>query len=744
MNARRLIRPVLAVVTGVLLVVGGASASHSTFTHVSSGSNVTIPPQFVGASADGTRVFLRTEEALNPADTDGKFDIYERRVDGTTTQISVGPDSSNGDVNVTFGGASADGTRVYFETQEPLVAGDTDDCVPSDPGPNWCFDIYKYENGVTTRVTTGPAGGTGPNGVQFEHISEDGSRAFFTTDEALVSADTDSVQDLYERAGGTTTLLSDGPAGGNGSIQASYRGSSPDGTHAFFTTTEQLVSADTDSSGDVYEHSGGTTTLVSTGPAGGNGAFDATFRATSRDGSRAFIQTAERLVSSDTDNSMDVYQRSGGTTTLVSTGPAGGNGARDAELKGWSEDGTALFVQTAEQLVSSDTDSSVDVYERAGGTTTLVSTGPAGGNGAFDAQFQDASADGSRVVVSTREPLVSSDTDNRLDLYQRSAGTTAQLSAGSPGGNGAFDVFYDGANEDGSRVFFETSEQLASDTDSYPDVYERESGVTTRLSTGPNGGNGAQIAVLVGASTDGGRVFFASAEQLAASDTDSATDIWGALSTPAGYPRPKGATPSHLSLVVAYKQCNSPNRVHGPPALGGGSSDASCSPPVPESGQLTVGTADANGQQPKFVGFARYAALPGTSGNPADDADATLTLDLKDVRRKSDLGDYTGELQVNTTVRITDKSNGPSVTEPGTMSDLAYSFKTVCTVTPDTTVGSTCAIATSADALSPGTVREGARTIWQLSAVDVIDGGPDGLVATSPNTLFARQGIFVP
>ena len=91
---------------------------------------------------------------------------------------------------------------------------------------------------------------------------------------------------------------------------------------------------------------------------------------------------------------------------------------------------------------------------------------------------------------------------------------------------------------------------------------------------------------------------------------------------------------------------------------------ASCSPPVPESGQLTVGTADANGQQPKFVGVARYAALPGTSGNPADDADATLTLDLKDVRRKSDLGDYTGEVQVNTTVRITDKSNGPSVTEP--------------------------------------------------------------------------------
>ena len=72
--------------------------------------------------------------------------------------------------------------------------------------------------------------------------------------------------------------VSTGPAGGNGSIPACYRGSSADGTRVFFTTDEQLVTADTDSSGDVYERSGGTTTLVSTGPAGGNGAFDADLR----------------------------------------------------------------------------------------------------------------------------------------------------------------------------------------------------------------------------------------------------------------------------------------------------------------------------------------------------------------------------------------------------------------------------------------------------------------------------------
>ena len=59
-----------------------------------------------------------------------------------------------------------------------------------------------------------------------------------------------------------------------------------------------------------------------------------------------------------------------------------------------------------------------------------------------------------------------------------------------------------------------------------------------------------------------------------------------------GYPRPKGATPLRASLVPAYNQCTSPNRVHGPPDFPGNGSnpDGSCNPPAQTSGQLTVGT----------------------------------------------------------------------------------------------------------------------------------------------------------
>jgi hypothetical protein len=60
-------------------------------------------------------------------------------------------------------------------------------------------------------------------------------------------------------------------------------------------------------------------------------------------------------------------------------------------------------------------------------------------------------------------------------------------------------------------------------------------------------------------------------------------------------------------------------------------------------------------------------------------------------------------------------------------------------------VGSTCSVNTTVDAvLGAGAIKETMRTIWQLGQVRVNDGGPDGVVSTTPNTLFAVQGLFVP
>jgi hypothetical protein len=62
----------------------------------------------------------------------------------------------------------------------------------------------------------------------------------------------------------------------------------------------------------------------------------------------------------------------------------------------------------------------------------------------------------------------------------------------------------------------------------------------------------------------------------------------------------------------------------------------------------------------------------------------------------------------------------------------------------DATTGSICSIATSANAVAPGAIMAGARTIWQIAGVQVFDGGADGVASTAPNTLFADQAVFVP
>ena len=59
-------------------------------------------------------------------------------------------------------------------------------------------------------------------------------------------------------------------------------------------------------------------------------------------------------------------------------------------------------------------------------------------------------------------------------------------------------------------------------------------------------------------------------------------------------------------------------------------------------------------------------------------------------------------------------------------------------------MGSTCAVSTSLEAIVPGAVKEGKRAVWQMGQIQVYDGGADGNPATGPNTLFARQGVFVP
>ena len=64
--------------------------------------------------------------------------------------------------------------------------------------------------------------------------------------------------------------------------------------------------------------------------------------------------------------------------------------------------------------------------------------------------------------------------------------------------------------------------------------------------------------------------------------------------------------------------------------------------------------------------------------------------------------------------------------------------------TASTAIGATCSANTSANAAVPGAVKDGKRAVIEVGQIQISDGGPDGVVGTSPNTLFAVQGIFIP
>jgi WD40-like Beta Propeller Repeat len=204
---------------------------------------------------------------------------------------------------------------------------------------------------------------------------------------------------------------------------------------------------------------------------------------------------------------------------------------------------------------------------------------------------------------------------------------------------------------------------------------------------------------------------------------------------PLSYVRPRGATPFLTYLVPAYKPCTAPNGSHGSPLA-----FDSCNPPQQASSYLTLGTPDANNRPALTRGLVRYRVIVGSAGPPPRPSDLKIDVGITEVLTKATLAPYGGELAADAGVRITDKNNTPSPggPGPGTVQDISFPVTVPC-------ASGTCAVATSANAVMPGSVVQGMRAIWQLDQVKVYDGGADGLASTSgDNTLFMDEGIFVP
>jgi len=214
----------------------------------------------------------------------------------------------------------------------------------------------------------------------------------------------------------------------------------------------------------------------------------------------------------------------------------------------------------------------------------------------------------------------------------------------------------------------------------------------------------------------------------------------------ASHVRPKGASPIRASMVPAFKACATPNRTHGAPLA-----FPSCNPPVQASSYLTVGTPDANGAPANSIGFvllkvkttspedvsivssgSDIRCMPGTSPTVCNSANA------------ADGPDYSGELQGNATIRISDHYNGPGLNEAATVVDIPFPVNGTCANTAATNIGGTCSVNTTANAVVPGSVKDTQRGVVEIGQLSINDGGADGVVSTADNTLFSVQGIFIP
>jgi hypothetical protein len=210
--------------------------------------------------------------------------------------------------------------------------------------------------------------------------------------------------------------------------------------------------------------------------------------------------------------------------------------------------------------------------------------------------------------------------------------------------------------------------------------------------------------------------------------------------------RPKGASPFRASIVPAFKSCGAPNRTHGAPLA-----FPSCNPPVQASNFLTIGSPDANGAPANGVAF---VLLKVKTTSPEDVSIQSTGLDIRCLpataatvcatANAADGPDYTGGLQGTAQIRISDHYNGPGLTDAATVIDIPFPVNGTCASTPATTVGSTCTTNTTANAVVVGSVKDAQRGVVEIAQLQIFDGGADGNVTTTDNTLFAVQGIFIP
>ncbi|MBY0274236.1 hypothetical protein K2Z84_02755 [Candidatus Binatia bacterium] len=383
--------------------------------------------------------------------------------------------------------------------------------------------------------------------------------AFLSASSDLVPDDTNFSDDifLHDNLTGTTERGNLTTGGFQTYIGGTGFGVSADGRFVAFGTFVGLVPEDTNGNADVYVHDRllDTTELVSGAINGGSGSGGPPFilstdvESISADGRFVlFYSYYENLVPDDTNLDYDLFVRDRllNTTERVNVHDDGGQSSIGTFLGTISADGRYVVFPSWEALVPNDTNNTGDVYvrDRLLQRTELVSVttdgAQSGTYSGLTGSF-DISDDGRFVLFGTEAPLVPADTNGVRDLYvrDRQLGITELVSVAtggvplptgpSDGVNGGLSGSLSG---DGRYVGFtapDEADAVPGDSNGFLDafVYDRQTGITQRVSLDANGGqlNGDAKRPVV--SNDGTIVAFQStASNLVAGDTNGVLDAY--------------------------------------------------------------------------------------------------------------------------------------------------------------------------------------------------------------------------
>jgi len=307
-------------------IVAGATGLECHLTDLTAGSEAgDVQGGVIGASADAATVYFAANAKLAVGAVNGdcvaavspegaKCNIYVSSLTGSTwgaprlVAVVSGddfPDWAGLDPTVLphlTARVSADGQRLVFMSDRSLTGYDNRDAVSVEPDE----EVYLYRAGAGVRCVSCDPTGSRPVGVEYAHIAT-----------GLVgSSGWRSTQWIAADIPGWT-----GYAGHNASYASRVLS---DSGRVFFNAFGPLVPRDINSNQDVYEYEptgvgncsseppsgavlvpGGEAcvALISSGRASGESAFlDA-----SESGGDVFFLTGERLTTSDTDSSLDVY-----------------------------------------------------------------------------------------------------------------------------------------------------------------------------------------------------------------------------------------------------------------------------------------------------------------------------------------------------------------------------------------------------------------------------------------------------